>query len=311
MGRFRHQSSFLSKGPILSLLALAATSVLAQEPVFRGETTLVRVIVSVKDPRGQAIGDLQATDFKVFDSGVRQVLRVFEHHTEIPLSISILIDTSGSTNKDLHYETDSVEKFVKALLKDGNPEDMVSLYSFNHEVTLQADFSRKVSRVQSALGRLKAEAGTSLYDAVYLAGRQMEKRDGRHVMIIVTDGGDTTSKADFQAALRAAQFSESIVYPILVTPILGEPGRNLGGERVLAQLASNTGGRVFEPAAANQLDRNFEEILRDLRTQYLLAFRPENLPPNLPEFHPIRVEVSRPELRISTRSGYYGQNSGR
>jgi len=307
MGRFPCQSALLS----LFVCGLAAIPAIAQEPIFRDSTTLVRVVVTVKDPKGQTIGDLQETDFKLYDSGVRQALRVFEHHTEIPLSISILIDTSGSTNKDLGYETNSVEKFIKALLKEGNPEDAVSLYSFNHEVILQADFNRRLTRLQNALGHLKAEAGTSLYDAVYLAGRHMEKRDGRHVMIIVTDGGDTTSKEDFQAALRAVQLSESIVYPILVTPILGEPGRNLGGERVLAQLASTTGGRVFEPISANQLDRNFQEILRDLRTQYLLAFRPENLPPNLPDFHPIRVEASRPELKVSTRSGYYGDNRGR
>lgn len=307
MGRFRCQSSFLT----FLVFVWGASQAVAQEPVFRESTTLVRLVVTVKDPRGQTIGDLQAADFKLYDSGVRQAIRVFEHHTEIPLSISILIDTSGSTNKDLGYETNSVEKFIKALLKEGNPEDSVSLYSFNHEVVLQADFNRRLNRLQSALGRLKAEAGTSLYDAVYLAARQMQKRDGRHVMIIVTDGGDTTSKQDFQAALRATQLSESIVYPILVTPILGEPGRNLGGERVLAQLASNTGGRVFEPVSANQLDKNFQEILRDLRTQYLIAFRPENLPPNLPEFHPIRVEVSRPELKVSTRSGYYWDSRGR
>lgn len=300
-----------SKSALVVIAALATLAASAQDPIFRGGTTLVRLVVSVKDPSGKAIGDLQQTDFKIFDSSVRQVIRVFEHHTEVPLSISILVDTSGSTNKDLGYETNSIEKFIKALLKEGNPEDAVSLYSFNHEVILQADFNRRLSRLQSALGRLKADAGTSLYDAVYLAGRQMQRRDGRHVMILVTDGGDTTSKEDFQAALRAVQLSESIVYPILVVPITGEPGRNLGGERVLAQLASNTGGRVFEPASANQLDRNFQEILRDLRTQYLIGFRPENLPPNLPEFHPIRVEVSRPELRVSTRSGYYEDSRGR
>lgn len=305
MGRLAYKSA------LILIAALATVAASAQDPIFRAESTLVRLVVSVKDPKGQAIGDLQQSDFKVFDSGVRQAIRVFEHHTEIPLSISMLVDTSGSTNKELGYEINSIEKFIRALLKEGNPNDALSLYSFNHEVILQADFDRRLSRLQGALGRLKAAAGTSLYDAVYLAARQMGKRDGRHVMIIVTDGGDTTSKATFQDALRAVQLSESIVYPILVTPITGEPGRNLGGERVLAQLASSTGGRVFEPTAANQLDRSFQEILRDLRTQYLIAFRPENLPSNLPEFHPIRVEVSRPELRVSTRSGYYEDKRGR
>jgi Ca-activated chloride channel homolog len=122
---------------------------------------------------------------------------------------------------------------------------------------------------------------------------------------VVTDGGDTTSKENFQNTLRTVQLSETIVYPILVTPITNEPGRNLGGERVLDQFASNTGGRVFEPTASNQLDRIFTEILRDLRTQYMLGYYPANLSPDLPVFHPIRVTLSRPELKVSTRSGYY------
>jgi Ca-activated chloride channel family protein len=144
-----------------------------------------------------------------------------------------------------------------------------------------------------------------LFDAAYLASDQIEEREGRHVMIIVTDGGDTTSRKNFQTALRAVQLSEAVVYPILVTPITTDPGRNLGGERVLAQFAEYTGGRVFEPTVSNQLDRIFSEILRDLRTQYLIAYRPENLPPDLPAFHPVRVAASRPELKVSTRSGYY------
>jgi Ca-activated chloride channel family protein len=288
-----------------ALLVLAAVIALAQEPTFNVSTKLVRLVVTVKNDKGQLVGDIEKDEFKVFDSGVPQSIRYFEHHTEVPLSVSILIDTSGSTGKDLGYETDAVARFIRALLKDGNPEDAVALYSFNHEVTLESSFTRNQGRLEGRLNRLKGESGTALYDAIYLASRNIEDRDGRHVLIVVTDGGDTFSKQTFQVALRSAQLAEAIVYPILVLPITNEPGRNLGGEHVLAQLASDTGGRVFEPIGARQLDQRFAEILRDLRSQYLIGFQPANLPPNLPAFHPIRVEVTRKDLKVSTRSGYY------
>jgi len=297
MGRIGHKSALL-------IFALAATLV-AQEPVFRASTKLVRLIVSVKDAKGQAIGTLEKSDFQVTDSGVAQTISVFEHHTEVPLSVSLLIDTSGSTGKDLAYEVESLKKFIRALLKEGNPQDAIALYAFDSEVTELTNFTRREGRLQDALGRIKASGGTSLFDAVYLASRRIELREGRHVIVVVTDGGDTTSSQKFQDTLRTVQLSETIVYPILVTPITTDPGRNLGGERVLSQFATNTGGRVFEPTASNQLDRIFTEILRDLRTQYLLGYYPSNLPAERPAFHPVKVSVSRPELRVSSRSGYY------
>jgi Ca-activated chloride channel family protein len=300
VGRFGQKSA-------VALLVLAgAVAVWAQEPVFRVSTKLVRMIVTVKNPKGELVGDLNKDEFKITDLGVPQSIAVFEHHTEVPLSVTILVDTSGSTAKDINYEIESVRKFIRAILKEGNPEDAVSVYGFNHEVTLMSSFTRREDRLSGALGRLKPEmGGTSLHDAVYLAGRGIEDRDGRHVMVIVTDGGDTTSKQTFQTSLKTVQFAETIVYPILVTPITNEPGRNLGGERVLSQLASNTGGKMFEPTQSNKLDGIFTEILRDLRTQYLIGYYPAKLPVDAPAFHPVKVEVTRPELRVSTRSGYY------
>ncbi len=300
MGRFSRKGA-------IALLALAAVALWGQDaPIFRVSTKLVRLIVTVKNPKGELVGDLKKEEFKLTDLGVPQTIAVFEHHTEVPLSVSILVDTSGSTGKDIGYEIESVRKFIRAILKEGNEEDSVSVYGFNHDVTLLSSFTRREDRLTGALGRLKAEmGGTSLHDAVYLASRQIEDRDGRHVMIIVTDGGDTTSKQTFANSLKMVQSSESIVYPILVTPITNEPGRNLGGERVLSQFASNTGGRMFEPTQSNQLDRIFGEILRDLRTQYLIGYYPANMPRETPAFHAVKVDVTRPELRVSTRTGYY------
>jgi Ca-activated chloride channel family protein len=292
--------------------ALAAGVLLAQQapPVIRVDVNLVRVVATVKDYAGEPVGTLAKDDFEIYDNGRRQQVAVFEHHTQQPLSVSMLVDTSGSTAKDLKYETESVSRFLKALFAEGNPADAVALYNFNWEVTRQNWFTHNHASLERSLKLLKAEAGTSLYDAIYLACRDLEDRDGRHVTIVVTDGGDTTSRKDFHAALAAAQMADTVIYPVLVMPITNDAGRNIGGENALATMAAGTGGRVFAPSVGPDLDAAFAEIIRDLRTQYLLGFYPRDVPLTANRFHKLEVRVRRTGLRVSTRNGYYGDAEG-
>jgi Ca-activated chloride channel family protein len=164
-----------------------------------------------------------------------------------------------------------------------------------------------VAAVERSLRALRGEAGTSLYDAILLASRDIEDRRGRKVLVIVTDGGDTTSHADFQRAAEAAQLADAVIYPVLVVPITNEAGRNVGGENALTTLAERTGGRVFEQSLGAALDQTFDQIIRDLRTQYLLAFYPHDVPPTKERFHSLAIQLSRPELQIKARNGYYGE----
>jgi Ca-activated chloride channel family protein len=164
--------------------------------------------------------------------------------------------------------------------------------------------------VDSQLKQLKSEGGTSLYDAIYLASRELENRDGRHVMVVVTDGGDTTSVKDFHQALEAAQLADTLLYPVLVVPITNNAGRNIGGENALTTLAAGTGGRVFLPTLGAELDRAFSDILRELRTQYLVGFYPKDVPLTKDRYHILKVAVQGRNLRVLTRSGYYGESSG-
>lgn len=295
----------------LGLLALTAGILPAQEPpVIKVNVNLVRIIASVKNQAGELVGTLGRDDFEVYDNGVRQQLSVFEHHTEQPLSVSVLVDTSGSTAKELKYETGSVSSFLKALFAEGNPADAVALYSFNYEVFQHNGFTHNHASLENSLKRLKAEAGTALYDAIYLASGDLELRDGRHVMIIVTDGGDTTSSKDFHAALESAQMADAVIYPVLVMPITNEAGRNIGGENALTTMAGGTGGRVFSPTVGPALDAAFAEIIRELRTQYLLGYYPRNTPLSANRFHKVEVRLRRPDLRVSARNGYYGDAEG-
>jgi Ca-activated chloride channel family protein len=305
MGRFRHKSAFLAAIAIPIGLAIA----IANAQTIKVDVKLVRLLISVKDAKGELVGSLEKPDFTVFDSGVKQDIAVFEHHTEVPLSVSLLIDTSGSTATNLRYETTSIEKFLRALLREGNPGDAAALYAFNDVVTRMNAFTRREQPLIDSLKELRGNAGTSLYDAVYLASRESARRDGRHVIVAVTDGGDTTSDKKYADAFESAQNADAIIYPILVIPITNDAGRNLGGERALSTLASGTGGRVFQPMGAAELDAAFTQILRDLRTQYLVAYYPRNLPVDAPRFHLVRVELSRKDLRATTRTGYYGDAS--
>ncbi len=292
-----------------SLAALAAVSMLlAQEPTFRVDVRLVRILATVKNSSGQLVGDLRKDHFEVLDNGVPQELSLFEHHTEQPLSIAVMIDTSASTNIDLKYEVDSVNRFFRALFKEGNPDDAAALFSFNWQTTLLSDFTKYPDRLERNLRGLKGEGGTSMYDALYLVSENtLAGREGRHVIVMVTDGGDTTSSKTYHEALRSVQMADAVLYPILVIPITNDPGRNTGGENALTTLAAGTGGRVFAPTLGEALDSAFAEILRDLRSQYLLGYYPKNVPPTKEPFHKIEVRVQKPDLRVSARSGYYGE----
>jgi Ca-activated chloride channel family protein len=272
---------------------------------IRVNVRLVRLLVNVKNAAGDLVGTLEQNDFTVYDDGIKQDIAIFEHYTTKPLSVSLLIDTSGSTAKDWQLEVKSLNKFLNAVFDAGNERDMAALYTFNYDVTLQHDFTRNSKALASALRFIKPEGGTSLYDAIYHAARDLQRRDGRHVMLVVSDGGNTTSSRRFEDAREAAQRADAVMYPIVIVPITNDAGRNIGGEHALQTLASDTGGRWFDPTIA-QLDKTFEEILRDLRAQYMLAYYPKSQSPG---FHTVRVELSRKDLRAQTRTGYYGDES--
>ena len=277
----------------------------AEGPLFSAKVNLVRLLVSVRDRQGGIITNLNKDDFRITDSSVEQQVALFERNTSLPLSVAILMDTSASTKIDLHYETGSVLRFISTLLGAGNPDDTFALFTFNWSTNLEVDYSRNKSRAAHALTNAQGKGGTSLYDAIYLAGDTLQSREGRHVMVVVTDGGDTTSYKKYGDALRAAQQADAVLYPIVVVPIAGDAGRNLGGEHALATLAQSTGGRIFNPTGFEELDAAFADIIRELRTQYLVGFYPKDVKEEARRYHPVAVTVRPTGMRTLARSGYY------
>jgi Ca-activated chloride channel family protein len=294
-----------------ALVAMCAGALLAQPPtVFRTSVNLVRLVATVKTQSGQTVGTLAKENFEIYDNGARQQVAVFEHQTEQQLSVALLVDTSGSTAKELKYESDSASRFFHALLGEGNAQDVAALYSFNWQVWLERSFGRDLRAIDAKLKLLHGEAGTAMYDAVYFAARELEPREGRKVIVVVTDGGDTVSSKTVHQALEAAQLADAVIYAIVAMPITNEAGRNIGGEHALEFMAKGTGGRCFLPSVGPELDKAFTDIITELRTQYMIGFYPQNVPLNKDRFHKLEVRVNRPDLRVSARNGYYGEVEG-
>jgi Ca-activated chloride channel family protein len=295
----------------LALCFCTAALIAQPAATIKVNVNLVRAVATVKTQSGQIVGTLQKPDFDIYDNGVKQQIAVFEHQTEQKLSVALLVDISGSTAKELAYESDSASRFLHALMSEGNPEDAVKLWTFNWEVSEKtARYTRDLRQLSTILKTMQGSAGTAMYDAIFYAARDLEPREGRKVIVVVTDGGDTVSKHDVHGALQEAQLADAVIYAIVVVPITNEAGRNIGGEHALQFMADGTGGRTFMPTIGAALDKAFTDILTELRTQYLIGFYPHDVAPTKDPFHRLEVRVHNPDLRVSARNGYYGEVEG-
>lgn len=275
------------------------------QTTFRVEVKLVNVFVTVLDKSGSPVGTLKKDDFQLFEDGTPQTLAMFSKESELPLSIVLAIDASLSTRKDLKLELESGRRFVHSILR---PQDSLALYQFSERVDELVTFTSNLQRIDRGFESVHVGAATALYDAVYLGSRALSKRQGRKVLVVITDGGDTLSQVGYQDALRAAQQSEALVYSIIIVPIEASAGRDTGGEHALIQLSTDTGGKFYYASGVQQLDAAFRQVSEELRTQYLLAYYPVHRFSSS-DFRRIDVKV-KPEdndgpLTARHRSGYY------
>jgi Ca-activated chloride channel family protein len=276
------------------------------DTLFRSDVRLVNVLATVQDENGNPIGGLEKKDFRILDEGVEREIAVFERRTDRPLSIVLLVDTSMSTGIELKYEREAAKRFAAQLLGPGaHPDDRLAVMKFSEGVDMLVDFSRTPRNIERAIDRLKAEYGTSLYDGVLLASEELEPRGGRHVIIAISDGSDTTSYTSFGASLEAAHSADAVVFSLIVRPVKADAGRNVGGENTLKMFASNTGGLTFIEYSEEGIDRAFGEILENLRTQYLLGYYPPEHTDPKTRFRKIGLEVNVPHQRVLARAGYY------
>lgn len=244
----------------------------AQRSRIRVNVNLVNVLVSVLDDQNRPAPDLPKEAFQIFEEGVQQKIDVFESETKQPLDIILMIDSSLSAHKEISFEEQAAAHFIAQVLR---PADHLAVYSFDESVTQLAAFSDDVATLQNAVRRVPSGSGTSIYDAVLLGSRALERRgDNRRVIIMVTDAGETTSRADFEAARKEAVRADTLLYSIIVRPVKNESGRNTAGEHALETITDTTGGAIFFPDTPQDLDIIFDRIDRELRTQYRLGYYP-------------------------------------
>ena len=295
------------RSAILALLLIPGAIFAQDEPssTLKIDVRLVNVFVTVTDANGAPVARLSKDNFQLSEDGKQQKIAVFDKESALPLSIVLEVDTSLSTKKDLPLELASARHFAHAILR---PVDALSVFQFSEVVDEVVGFTPDLKTIDRGIDRIHVGSATALYDALYLGSRALDRRKGRKVMVVITDGGDTVSKVDYRDAVRAAQEAEAIVYSIIVVPVEASAGRDTGGEHALIQMSEDTGGKYYYASSLPQLDSAFRQISDELRTQYLLAYYPSQRYSDS-EFRKINVKVTgEPDasnFQVRHRTGYY------
>src|ERR1700724_2627756 len=289
------------------LIACLTARLTPQEPetTLKVDVKLVNVFVTVTDARGAPVTNLQKENFLLKEDSKEQKIAIFSRESALPLSIVLAIDTSLSTRKDLPLELISARKFAHTILR---PQDGLALYKFSEEVSELVPFTSDLKKIDAGIDRVRNGSATALYVAVFLGSQALSRRQGRKVMVVITDGGDTVSQVDYKEALRAAQESESIIYSIIIVPIEASAGRDTGGEHALIQISADTGGKYYYATSLPQLDDAFQKINDELRAQDLLAYYPSQRYSDS-EFRHLRVDLANAPTggpdQSHYRAGYY------
>jgi Ca-activated chloride channel homolog len=275
-----------------------------KEPRLRVQTDLVTVPASVLDATGKPVADLPQSAFRLYQDGVEQKIAKFETQTDRPLELALMVDSSLSTLKDVKFENEATARFIRLVVRPG---DLLDVFEFSDYVyELAGGFSANVAKLEAAAEHISPGAGTALYDAIVLGSKQLETlpEERRRVIVLVTDAGETTSKSNFESARRAAIASGGLLYTILLRPVPTESGRNTAGEHAIETIIDSTGGAVYYPDTLSQLDAMFQQISRELRTQYLLSYYPQPKP-KAGAYCRIELDIPSGTYTLHYRKGYF------
>ena len=272
-----------------------------QEDVIRSRVFVVNLFISAMAD-DEYVGELKESDFEVTEDGKPQELLYFRNLSqtqEIPLTIVVLVDTSGSVKDKLAQEVATASIFFKKILRPN--KDVAALAEFHSEVVLVQDFTDNMDRLDAALDKLKPGGETSLYDAVFLASEEkLTGEAGRKIILILSDGADTSSKVSKDVAIKAAQRVDALIYGIGV-----RSASYPSDFSVLETFAKETGGRFFTPEPTREaLEKVFGLIMKDIQHQYNIAYEPQNLTRN-GEFRKIKVSAKGKRLKLFYRKGYF------
>jgi Ca-activated chloride channel family protein len=269
--------------------------------VFHADVQEVLLHATVIDDKQRMVTNLDKNAFTVFEDGKPQVIKSFRHE-DIPISLGIVIDNSGS----MREKRAKVNKAALNLVRASNPQDEVFVVNFSDEFYLDQPFTNKISLLQSALEKYETRGGTALYDAVVASADEL-KRHGKlqkKILFVVTDGEDDASRESLEQAVRRLQAENGpTVYAI---GLLGDE-RQRRAKRALQTISERTGGLAFFPRTLDEVDAISSAVARDIRNQYTIGYKPTT-PKTAGGYRTIRVEArasGHGKLTVRTRSGYY------
>jgi VWFA-related protein len=301
----------------LCVASLAGGLALAAPPgQIRVQVNLVNLFATVRDKHKAIVTGLKQDDFQVYEDGQLQEITYFSAESNLPITLGMLIDTSGSEYYMLAGEKDAGSRFLTRVLRKG---DLAMVMTFDTDVDLLADFTDDRGMLNRAINRAQINApsggmiaqgplpssgtgGTNFYDAVYLAAHdKLSSEAGRKAVIVLTDAEDTGSKLNLQDAIEAAQRTDTVVHILLVAA-------DGGDQSVAKRLTDDTGGRMIVVRSEKNLEAAFDQISEELRSQYTVGYSPSNKKHD-GSYRKIKVEMKNKDYSVLTRRGYYAPNN--
>lgn len=305
--RIRALLSYLCVASLAGGLAMAAPP-----GQIRVQVNLVNLFATVRDKHKAIVTGLKQDDFQVYEDGQLQEITNFSAESNLPITLGILIDTSGSEYYMLSGEKEAGSRFLGRVLRKG---DLAMIMSFDTDVDLLADFTDDRGMLDRAINRAQINApsggmiaqgplpssgsgGTNFYDAVYLAAHdKLSGEAGRKAIVVLTDAEDTGSKVQLGDAIEAAQRTDTVVHILLVAA-------DGGDQSVARRLTEDTGGRMIIVRSERNLEQAFDQISEELRSQYTIGYTPTNKKHD-GGYRKVRVEMKNKDYSVLTRRGYY------
>jgi Ca-activated chloride channel family protein len=302
--------SFLSVFVVFVVSGILYSSTQNQDqnpPVIRARVDVVNVFCSVQDRRGSYITDLQRQDFEVIEDGEEQTIDFFQNDTgddAQPLTIILLIDTSGSVKDKLGFQQEAAVEFLRQTLRSNR--DLAAVVQFDSDLALVQDFTYDHALLETAINGIRAGGATKLYDAIWVSVEELLRHEaGRKVIVVLSDGADTQSLVSEEEAIKMAQEEDVVIYGIGV-----RSGRFDSNFRKLEKFSKSTGGLFFNSKAdLDRLREAFTKINSGIKNQYSVGYVSTN-PRQDGSFREIKVKVKRSRLKVTHRKGYYARKGG-
>jgi VWFA-related protein len=287
-----------------------------QQPL-KIQVGVVNLFVTVRDKRNAIVTDLTKDSFHVYEDGKEQKIEFFAKELNLPLTMGLLVDTSGSMEQMLPAEQQTASMFLERVMKKG---DLTTLISFDQDADLLTDFTGSVAELERGLSRARINEpfapvtpgtvpttnprGTVFYDAIYVVAREkLAQEVGRRAIVVLTDAVDEGSRVRLEEAIEAAQRADAVVHILLIF----DPNwffMQGSGAGVAHKIAEETGGRMIEVKGAKHLDQAFDQLVEELRSQYSLGYYPSNSARD-GRYRKVKIEVTRSDVRVLARKGYY------